>query len=372
MALLDWVTGLEDAPPTSKRKARMRVLVRNSLALPIVLTVVAVPLVWWLVSPAAAFALVALVVLEVAMSADSSVPMAGIAARLHLPARRFFLSVGLVAGVLAMRLLLPPAAVAVSAAESPVDAATEALVQPALFAEHLGAARPGLAAFGAAFIWLVFAEYLFNVDRAPRPHPWLGRLEAAAARVTRPRVLALGSAVAGAALMTALAPPNDRVTVGVAGVVGVSTYLVVRAVGRLALRGDAAWRLHVYAGTVVFQRGLTVFMLFEILDGVYTLSTTDTGLAYLEQAAVAAVGVGIGAVYLARLTSRIDSTKGLARLRHLKAGAAYVLGVLAVLLWASLVVPIPGAVVGWFGTAIIGAALLTSLPWRRPRRLLAR
>ncbi|HAQ9640212.1 TPA: DUF475 domain-containing protein, partial [Enterococcus faecium] len=90
--------------------------------------------------------------------------------------------------------------------------------------------------------------------------------------------------------MTALAPPNDRVTVGVAGIVGVSTYLVVRAVGRLALRGDAAWRLHVYAATVVFQRGLTVFMLFEILDGVYTLSTTDTGLAYLEQAAVAAVG----------------------------------------------------------------------------------
>jgi hypothetical protein len=41
-----------------------------------------------------------------------------------------------------------------------------------------------------------------------------------------------------------------------------------------------------------------------------------------------------------------------------------------VLLWASLVVPIPGAVVGWFGTAIIGAALLTSLPWRRPKRLL--
>lgn len=347
-----------------------RTLARHSLALPFALTAAAVPLMWWLVSPAAAFALVALVVLEVAMSVDSSVPMAGIAARLHSPARRLFLSVGLVAGVLAMRLLLPPAAVAVSQAESPADAATKALVEPALFAEHLGAARPGLAAFGAVFIWLVFAEYLFNVDRVPRPHPWLGRPEAAAARVTQPRVMALGSAVVAASLMTALTPPDDRVVVGVAGVIGVATYLAVRAVGRLALRGDAAWRLHAYAATVVFQRGLAVFMLFEILDGVYTLSSTDTGLIYLEQAAVATVGVGIGAVYLARLTSRIDSTKGLARLRHLKAGAAYVLGVLAVLLWASLVVPIPTGVVGWFGTAIIGAALLTSLPWRRPKRLL--
>ena len=370
MTLLDCAPGLEDAPPTTNRKARVRVLTRNSLALPLALTVVAFPLAWWLVSPAAAFALIALVVLEIAMTADSSVPMAGIAARLHTPTRRLFLSVGLVAGVLVMRLLLPPAAVAVSQAESPAEAATEAVVQPALFAEHLGAARPGLAAFGAVFIWLVFTEYLFNVDRAPRPHPWLGRFEAAAARVTRPRVTALTTAMAGAALMTALAPPGDRVVVGVAGAVGVATYLGVRALGRFALRGEATWRLHVYAATVVFQRGLTVFMLFEILDGVYTLSSTDTGLAYLEQAAVAVAGVGIGAVYLARLTARIDSSKGLARLRHLKAGAAYVLGVLAVLLWASLVVPIPGAVVGWFGTAIIGAALISSLPWRRPRRLL--
>jgi len=352
------------------RKDTVRILTRNSLALPVVLTMVAFPLFWWLVSPAAAFALIALVVLEIAMTADSSVPMAGIAARLHTPTRRLFLSIGLVAGVLAMRLLLPPAAVAVSQAESPAAAATEALMQPTLFAEHLGAARPGLAAFGAVFIWLVFTEYLFNVDRLPRRNPWLGRLEGAAARVSRPRVLAIGSAIVAAGVMTWLAPPHDRVVVGAVSTAGVITYLVIRAVGRLALRGDAAWRLHVFAATVIFQRGLTVFMLFEILDGVYTLSSTDTGLAYLEQAAVAAVGVGIGAVYLARLTSRIDSSRGLARLRHLKAGAAYVLGVLAALLWASLVVPIPAGVVGWFGTAIIGAALLTSLPWRRPRRLL--
>lgn len=347
----------------------MAIFARHPLALPLVLTAAAVPLMWWLVSPAAAFVLVALVVLEMAMSVDSSVPMAGIAARLHSPARRLFLSVGLVAGVLVMRLLLPPAAVAVSQAESPADAATKALVQPALFAEHLGAARPGLAAFGAVFIWLVFTEYLFNIDRAPRPHPWLGRVEAAAARVTQPRVMALGSAVLAASLMTALAPEDDRVVIGAAGAIGVATYLSMRAIGRLALKGGAAWRLHVYAATVVFQRGLAVFMLFEILDGIYTLSSTDTGLVYLEQALVAAVGVGIGAVYLTRLTSHIDATKGLARLRHLKAGAAYVLGVLAVLLWASLVVPIPAGIVGWFGTAIIGAALLTSLPPRRPRQL---
>ncbi|MDR6171529.1 DUF475 domain-containing protein [Curtobacterium sp. SORGH_AS_0776] len=119
-------------------------------------------------------------------------------------------------------------------------------------------------------------------------------------------------------------------------------------------------------------------MLFEILDGVYSLSGSGAlggdGLGALEQAAVAIAAIGVGAVFLARLTSRLDEASGLKRLRYLKAGAAYVLGILAVLLWTSLLVPIPGVVVGWFGSVVIGLALATSLPWgawwRRARRSL--
>ncbi|NQX28430.1 DUF475 domain-containing protein [Microbacteriaceae bacterium VKM Ac-2854] len=316
---------------------------------------------WFLLSPAAAFALIALTVLELAMAADSSVPMAGIASRLHTPARRLFLSVGLVAGVLAMRILLPPAAVAVTTAESPREVAAEAILQPELFAQHLATARPGLAAFGAVFIGLVFAEYLFNADGARR-RPWLGPAEAWLSGTRRPRAAGLVCALAAAAVMTVLVPSNLTVEVATASAIGIASYLAVKSAAAWAKRAD---RLHVYAATVVFERGLTVFMLFEILDGVYTLSATDTGLGYLQQAAVAAAGVGIGAIFLARLTARVDSANGLKRLRHLKAGAAYVLGMLSLLLWASLIVPIPGAVAGWFGTVIIGAALLTSLPRRR-------
>jgi hypothetical protein len=159
--------------------------------------------------------------------------------------------------------------------------------------------------------------------------------------------------------------------VAVGSVLGVLGHLPVTSIAGWAKCGTAPaeWRLHVYLAMVVLRRRLTVFMLFEILDGVSTLWSTDTALGYLEQALVAACEVGIGAVYLVRLTSSVDATCGLTRLRHLRAGAAYVLGVLSVLLWASLVVPVPGVVAGWVGTVIIGAALLTSLPWRRPRRI---
>lgn len=367
---------------------------RSLLTVPLLLTVAAAAVAWFVLGPAAALAFVALALLEIAMAADSSVPMAGIAGRLHSPARRLFLSLGIVAGVLAMRLLLPPAAVAVGDATDPASSVGEAVFAPGSFSAHLAEVRPALAAFGAAFIWLVFAEYLFNTDRASR-RSWLGRLEARLARVARPRVWSLVTAGTGVVLTAVLVgvdagwAPGRLLPVVLGGVAGIGAYLLSKraaawALGGLPSSGTAssdtasvgtggAWRIHAYASTVVFERGLVVFMLFEILDGVYSLSGSGIlgagllggdGLGALEQAALAVVAIGVGAVFLARLTSRLDEAAGLQRLRYLKAGAAYVLGILAVLLWTSLLVPIPGGVVGWFGSVVIGLALATSLPWR--------
>ena len=107
-----------------------------------------------------------------------------------------------------------------------------------------------------------------------------------------------------------------------------------------------------------------IFLVFEILDGVSTLQSVTIMQVPAVQAMVAGAAVVIGAVFLAGLTSGVVSADGLSKLRHLKAGAAYVLGVLSLLLWASLVVAIPGAVAAWVGSAVILAALVSSL---RPR-----
>lgn len=365
---------------------------RSLLTVPLLITVAAAAAAWLVLGPAAALAFVALAFLEIAMAADSSVPMAGIAGRLHSPARRLFLSLGIVAGVLAMRLLLPPAAVAVGDATDPASSVEQAVFAPGSFSAHLAEVRPALAAFGAAFIWQVFAEYLFNTDRASR-RSWLGSLEARLASVARPRVWSLVTAATGVVVTSVLVGARSGwaagalLPVALGGVAGIAAYLVSKRTAAWALRsgpgsgsgsggsdtasigtGRGAWRIHLYASTVVFERGLVVFMLFEILDGVYSLSGSgplgSDGLGALEQAAVAIGAIAVGAVFLARLTSRVDQAAGLKRLRYLKAGAAYVLGVLSVLLWASLLVPIPGVVVGWFGTVVIGSALVSSLPWR--------
>ena len=58
-------------------------MARSLLTVPLLVTVALAALAWGVLGPAAAFAFVALALLEIAMAADSSVPMAGIAGRLH-------------------------------------------------------------------------------------------------------------------------------------------------------------------------------------------------------------------------------------------------------------------------------------------------
>ncbi len=366
---------------------------RSLLTVPLLITVAAAAAAWFVLGPAAALAFVALALLEIAMAADSSVPMAGIAGRLHSPARRLFLSLGIVAGVLAMRLLLPPAAVAVGDATDPASSVQEAVFAPGSFSAHLAEVRPALAAFGAAFIWLVFAEYLFNTDRASR-RSWLGRLEARLAAVARPRVWSLVTAATGVAVTAVARRRRPRVVAGgrCCRSCSAARRASPRTSGRSASppgRSTGSGRTPRRSGSGGAPGGSTPTRRRSCSSGGSSCSCCSRswtgctacrapgtlgadGLGALEQAAVAVAAIGVGAVFLARLTSRLDEAAGLKRLRYLKAGAAYVLGVLAVLLWASLLVPIPGVVVGWFGSVVIGSALASSLPWRAWWRRLSR
>ncbi|WP_181408288.1 DUF475 domain-containing protein [Schumannella sp. 10F1B-5-1] len=316
----------------------------------------------WLGWPVA-LALLALTALEIAAGADSSVPMAGVASRIDQRARRLFLSLGLVVGVIVMRLLLPPLSVATADGAAAGDVLVEAVAQPAEFNAHLVEVRPFIAAFGAAFVWLVFAEYLFNTDRAPR-RAWMGRAEALLARTPQPRILAVATALIGTVATGLAAGPELAWTVLAGGTLGMGGYALSQAIAHQARRRSSALSVHVHAATVIFERALVIFLVFEILDGVPALSSTPLLSAPVLQAIVAGTAVVLGAVFLSRLTSGVVSADGLSRLRFLKSGAAYVLGVLSVLLWVSLVVPVPAAVATWFGSAIIAAALISSL---RPR-----
>ncbi|WP_432572326.1 DUF475 domain-containing protein [Kineococcus sp. SYSU DK005] len=337
------------------------------LRVPLALLLVGAAGAWWLDGPPAAAALVTLAAYEIALSADSAVPMAGVAGRLHQRAKQVFLAAGLLAGVIVMRLVAPPVVVSASARETPAQVVDDVITDPGAYAAELSEIRPGLAGFGGVFLWLVFTEFLLNCERKDRP-AWIGPLERPLLHLRRPRAVQAAVAVALAALAAALAPADRRGTVALAGALGLAAYALVKLVAlRTAPPATGWWRAAAHGAAVVFERALAVFMLLEVLDGTYSFTGGAAGLPPWERLGIAAAGVGVGAVFLVQLTRHLDARSALSRYEHLPAGAAYVLGVLAVLLWVSLLRPVPSAVAGWFGGVVIGAALLSSLVRARRR-----
>jgi uncharacterized protein len=225
------------------------------------------------------------------------------------------------------------------------------------YAAALDGVRPELAGFGGVFLWLVFSEYLFNAERKDRPL-WIAPLERPFTDLRRPRVVQFAVAAVLATAVALLSP--DPAGVGVAGALGIAGYALVKVGAR---------HVWTHAVAVVVERALAVFLLLEILDDTYSFSDTGTGLPVWERLGIALAGVSIGAVFLVRLTRRLDSGEALQRYRYLPAGAAYVLGLLGILLWTSLATSIPAPVAAWFGAVVIGASLVTSVVSNRRRGL---
>ncbi|MBB2957605.1 DUF475 domain-containing protein [Pseudoclavibacter helvolus] len=325
------------------------------------LAVVVGVVVWEMLRLQIAVAFLFTVVLEIAMGVKSSVPMAGVASRIDDRSRRVFLTFGIVLGVVFDRLLIPELAVAAEhLSTGDVGRALREIVdEPDLFAADLLAVRPLLAAFGAVFVWLVFAEYLFNTDRTER-RAWLGAPEAALARVERPWLVSAITAAAGATTVAVFVEGTSSVVILAMGAAGGATYALSKGISRWARRSTGRRAVSVHAGTVIFERALVIFLMCEILDGVSVLQSMKVVPQPILQILVVGAAVTVGAVVLARASSRVVEAEGLSRNKHLRAGAAYVLGVLSIMLWASLLFPIPGIIAAWVGTVIILAAFVTS------------
>jgi hypothetical protein len=330
---------------------------RDVLGLPIGLAVLGGAIAWALGGPYAAAALMTLAAYEIALSVDNAVPMAGVAGRLHPRMRQVFLTAGLFLGVVVMRLFIPPVAVATAGGADVAETTAAMVTDPSGYAAELAGVRPGLAAFGGVFLWMVFTEYLFNCERKDRPL-WIAPLELPFTSLARPRLVQFLVAGVLAAAATAWCAAGDRVTVAAGGTLGILGYALVKAGAR---------HVWTHALAVVAERALAVFLLLEILDDTYSFSDTGTGLPAWERLAIAVAGVSIGAVFLVRLTRRLDAGEALKRYEHLPAGAAYVLGVLGALLWISLATSIPAPVAAWFGALVIGTSLVTSLVRNRRR-----
>ena len=305
-----------------------------------------------------------LAVLEISVSFDNAVVNAKVLDRMNEFWQRLFLTVGVLIAVFGMRLVFPVLIVCVTASLTPVQAYHLAIDggsvdEPGTYANLLHEAHPAIAAFGGAFLLMLFLTFILE----EREINWLGWIERPLAKIGKLDQLAV--VIAGAALvLTAqfLAPDGKQSTVLISGILGIVTYILVNGLGNLfevEMEEDESG-----SSQLVKAAGKAAFFLFlyiEVLDATFSFDGVIGAFAITSDPIIIAIGLGIGAMYIRSLTVFLVRKGSLAEFQYLEHGAQWAIGALSIILLFTIKWEVPEVVTGLVGVGFIAAAFISSV-----------
>lgn len=292
-----------------------------------------------------------LVVLETSLSFDNAVVNAGILRSWDDKWRRRFLIWGMLVAVFGMRLVFPVLVVAVAAGVGPIAAVDLAMNRPDEYARLLTGAHHQIAAFGGAFLLMVFLKFFVASHKTQhwlavveRPMSRLGKLEAVEAALTLVAVLL-------AAGMLAVPQRGEFVAAGVWGVVA----FIIAKGGAALLGGDDE------SGGAVVRQGVGGFLYLELLDASFSFDGVVGAFAMTNNLLVIALGLGAGALFVRSFTIFLVERGALESYRFLEHGAFWAIGVLAVIMLVGVERHVPEAVTGLLGAGLIVLSIVSSI-----------
>nr|WP_206071730.1 DUF475 domain-containing protein [Antrihabitans stalactiti] len=308
-------------------------------------------------------------ILEVSLSFDNAVINATVLQRMSEFWQRIFLTVGILIAVFGMRLVFPLAIVWVTAGLDPFRAFDLALNPPANDAANfpngdpsyetlLTDAHPQIAAFGGAFLLMLFLNFIFE----ERDITWLSWLEKPLAKVGKLDMIPV--VVTGIALILAaeLLAADDKVaTVMVSGILGMVVYITVDGLGSMFHPEDHQGPSG--AALATGKAGFFLFLYLEVLDASFSFDGVIGAFAITADPILIALGLGfIGAMFVRSITVYLVRKGTLSEYVYLEHGAHWAIGALAVILIITVGnIHIPEVVTGLVGVFLIGAAFITSV-----------
>lgn len=317
----------------------------KAFRVPLLLTAVALLTTFFFGGLTAMLVVGILAVLEISLSFDNAVVNAKILGRMNPWWQKMFLTVGILIAVFGMRLVFPLVVVALAAHINLLEVLHLAIQQPEVYAHHLHLAHPSIAAFGGAFLGMLFLDWLLE----ERDIKWLAPIERQLARLGKLDNVAV--ILMGIALIVAASTLGHTQDVLLAGLMGMIAYLAVSAFDSMFEN----------AGSAAIKGGLAAFMYLELIDASFSFDGVIGAFAITSNIFLIALGLGIGALYVRGLTVYLVRKGTLAEYRYLEHGAHWAIGILATLLLLTIKWEIPEVVTGGFGVGLIVAAFITSV-----------
>jgi hypothetical protein len=296
-------------------------------------------------------------VLEVSLSFDNAVVNASVLRGWNEFWRKLFLTVGIIVAVFGMRLIFPLVIVSAATGLGLVEVWHMAIDNPKEYSRHLTEKHAEVAAFGGAFLMLVFLNFLF--DEQKELH-WLGWIEEKVGRYgTEGLAIFLTlSAVCGAMY---LIEPARKLPVLVAGVTGVLIYIGVQWFSGLLEHEEEDPTI----GKMVAQGSIGGFLYLEVLDASFSFDGVIGAFAITNDVVIIMLGLAIGAMFVRSMTVFLVYKGTLEQFVYLEHGAHYAIGILALIMFLSVHYHIPEWFTGLSGLAFILVSLWSSVRYRR-------
>lgn len=302
-----------------------------------------------------------LAILEISLSFDNAVVNAMKLERMSKVWQRRFLTWGIAIAVFGMRFLFPILVVSVFAHLDMLTVTNIALTDSMKYAHYLELSHAPIVTFGGIFLIMLFLNYFFNHKKDIH---WIEFIEAPASYLDHFRGIEIVISLITLIILNNFIAEEQRVSVLLAGVTGIITYLAIDGLSHFLEKHDEQ-RMAKCATNAVACTGFVSFLYLELIDASFSLDGVLGAFALSDDVIIIAVGLGIGAMFVRSLTLLIVETKTLAKFRYLEHGAHWAIGALAIIMLITTVKEVPEVVTGLIGLIFIVAALISSIIYNK-------
>ena len=308
---------------------------------------------------------VILIVLEIVFSFDNAGVNAKYLNKMSHAWRNIFLTVGVLVAVFGMRLIFPFLIVCLAGHVSPIEAWNLAMERgdpqtPGTYGFILESAHHTIASFGGMFLLMLFLSFLFEAGKEVH---WLSMIEKPLAKAGH--FDSMPVLVSGVLLVTASqlfgAEHHEQYSILISGLLGMLTFLATNGLAtfmeaRNEEREESLAEVTMLTGKAAFS----MFLFLEVLDASFSFDGVLGAFAVTSDPIIIALGLGVGALFVRSMTIYLVEKGTLQELRYLDHGAHWAIGVLALMLLATLKWDIPDFVIGLSGIVFIAGSIVSS------------
>lgn len=306
-----------------------------------------------------------LIVLEIVFSFDNAGVNAKYLNKMSHAWRRIFLTVGVLVAVFGMRLVFPFLIVCLAGNVGPVEAWNLAMERgdphtPGTYGYILESAHHTIASFGGMFLLMLFLSFLFEAGKDVH---WLAVIErplAKAGHFDSMPVLVSGAILLAAAQLFG-AEHHEQYTILLSGLLGMLTFLATNGLATfMEDRNEAQEESLSEVAMLTGKAAFSMFIFLEVLDASFSFDGVLGAFAVTSDPIIIAIGLGVGALFVRSMTIYLVEKGTLQELRYLDHGAHWAIGVLALMLIATLKWDIPDYVIGLSGIVFIAGSVISS------------